>query len=318
MSNFNFNYICTENTITVSYEKKHYQVSKEIEPERYGELRKAIQEKNSDAFIDALIPKVRIVKYAHEYFEVDDNGIMYFKDRLNEQIPEVIAKRILSFLDDNLPIEPLVNFWKNLRKNPSQNSKNMLYEFLEKNHHPITPEGYFIAYKKVTKQNGKLVDSHTHTFDNSVGLTVVMDRKDVVEDKHTSCAPGLHVASWEYAQSFSGTVLIEVLVNPENVVSVPSDYKQQKMRCCEYTVIDIISESGTDNKKYSSPIKDNLVNVKKPVHQSNAKNEVVNLHQMTAKEIVDYVKEKVGVVITTNLKNKKQIIKQASKILASN
>ncbi len=41
----------------------------------------------------------------------------------------------------------------------------------------------------------------------------------------------------EYAGGFAGNNLIEVAVNPADVVSVPYDYNQQKCRCCRYEVL---------------------------------------------------------------------------------
>ena len=46
----------------------------------------------------------------------------------------------------------------------------------------------------------------------------------------------LHVGSMGYVGTFggSGSVVLECLVNPRNVVSVPTDYHNTKMRVCEY------------------------------------------------------------------------------------
>jgi hypothetical protein len=46
------------------------------------------------------------------------------------------------------------------------------------------------------------------------------------------------VAAFEYADKFySNGHLMEIKVNPKNVVAVPTDYNQQKMRVCEYEVM---------------------------------------------------------------------------------
>lgn len=55
----------------------------------------------------------------------------------------------------------------------------MLYKFLEHNGHPITKNGNFIAYKKVTED---FKDCHTKSIDNNIGETVSMAREDVDND----------------------------------------------------------------------------------------------------------------------------------------
>ena len=64
-----------------------------------------------------------------------------------------------------------------------------------------------------------------------------MDRSKVEADRRITCAAGLHVAAWGYASGFSGTKILEIKINPRDVVAVPPDYEQQKMRVCQYLVL---------------------------------------------------------------------------------
>jgi hypothetical protein len=50
------------------------------------------------------------------------------------------------------------------------------------------------------------------------------------------CSVGLHVGTYDYASNFTLNVL-EVHVNPRDVVSVPTDSNWAKVRCCRYVVI---------------------------------------------------------------------------------
>lgn len=160
----------------------------------------------------------------------------------NIRLPEALSRKIVSFAKENLPVEPLLRFWDNLNKNPSYRSVNQLYSFLEKNNHPITPDGCFIAYKKI---RADYTDGRTGTFNNAIGATVEMPRNQVNEDPEQTCSNGLHVANFEYAKSFyggnaAGTIgdrLVLVKVNPADVVAVPVDYNAAKMRVCKYVVI---------------------------------------------------------------------------------
>jgi hypothetical protein len=154
--------------------------------------------------------------------------------------PAALGKKILQFSDEGLPYEPLVAFARNLQANPSFRSVNQLFSFLEKNDHPITDTGCFIAYKKV---RADFKDCHTGTFDNSPGQTVTMPRNQVNEDPDQTCSSGLHVANFSYAKDFyGGGLMLEIEVNPADVVAVPTDYNEAKMRVCKYKVLGVVEE----------------------------------------------------------------------------
>lgn len=158
------------------------------------------------------------------------DGLLYMGE---DSLPETLSKRVIALVENNLPIEPMVNFWNNLKSNPSFNSRKMLYAFLEHNGHPLTQDGCFIAYRGVTSD---FKDCHTSTFDNSVGQVVAIDRNKVDDNPNNTCSSGLHVACFDYAKGF-GPKLIEVKVNPADVVTVPVDYNGTKMRVCKFEVM---------------------------------------------------------------------------------
>lgn len=182
--------------------------------------------------IEDVVDKSKLIKkHSNGKFYVLD-GIVYVE---GEVLPDALSDRLLAFADSGLPVEPLVTFWDNLKKNPSENSRKQLYPFLEQNNIPITADGCFVAYKRV---DSDFKDCYTHTFDNSVGARVTMKREDVDEDSTRTCSRGLHVAAFPYAKSFySDGYLMEVKVNPRDVVAVPDDYNGQKMRVCMYEVM---------------------------------------------------------------------------------
>jgi len=151
----------------------------------------------------------------------------------NEPLPETLSKRVLQLVEAQLPIDIMVKFWKNLKQNPSFNSRKMLYAFLEHNGHPLTEDGRFIAYRGVTKD---FKDQHTGKFDNSVGQVCEVPRDQVDDNPNNTCSHGLHVACYDYARSF-GPQLIEVAVDPKDVVAVPTDYNGTKMRVCKFEVV---------------------------------------------------------------------------------
>ena len=148
-------------------------------------------------------------------------------------LPNELSKRIVAFRDLELPTKPLLNFWNNLKSNPSFNSRKMLYQFLEHNGHPLTEDGCFIAYRGVTSD---FKDCHTRTFDNSIGAVCEVPRDAVDDNPNNTCSSGLHVACHDYAKGF-GPKLIKVKVNPFDVVCVPVDYNGTKMRVSKFEVL---------------------------------------------------------------------------------
>lgn len=139
-------------------------------------------------------------------------------------------------------LEPVLNFVENLLKNPARSSVNELYNFLEVCSLPITSDGCFLAYKKVRYNYH---DIHSGEFNNSVGEVLKMQRWEVDDNREKTCSTGFHCCSYEYLSHFGSTSkdshrIVIVKVNPKDVVSVPADYANQKMRVSEYTVVDEI------------------------------------------------------------------------------
>jgi hypothetical protein len=179
----------------------------------------------------------------------DSDGFVYIDDK---RLPKSLSEVVLSLADRNYNFDSVRKFWSNLIQNPSQESQDRLYDFLEANHCPITEDGCFIAYKGV---NENLYDMHTNTIFNGPGEVVKMPREYVDSNSNKVCSHGLHAAAWEYASGF-GNNTVEVKINPKNVVAVPPDYNFQKMRVCEYYVIrQVESENnqlvyGTENDSF--------------------------------------------------------------------
>lgn len=75
-----------------------------------------------------------------------------------------------------------------------------------------------------------------------------MPRNQVNEDSSQTCSYGLHVANFEYATNFySDGVMLECEVNPADVVSIPTDYNQSKMRVCRYKVLGIVDQKHSED-----------------------------------------------------------------------
>ena len=170
--------------------------------------------------------------------------------------PIELSDRILKHKDAGLPYGPLVKFWDNLKKNPSYNARMMMFKFLEHNGIPLTQDGCFIAYRGIRED---FKDKRTGTFDNSPGSVCSMARELVDDNPNNTCSAGLHVACYGYAKDF-GEKLVEVKVNPFDVVAVPTDYQGTKMRTCKFEVIQECAEELNklvyDEKKSEEELKE--------------------------------------------------------------
>jgi len=192
-----------------------------------------IIQKIKEGKLDEIIPLLSISDaLSQRGFEIID-GVVHVD---GDALPESLSVRVLDFFNNNLPFEPLLKFWAKLKNNPSFNSRQMLFKFLEHNGHPITTEGNFIAYRAVKND---FTDKRTGKMDNSVGNVVEIDRAKVDDNPNNTCSHGLHVATMSYAQSFGtgNDKLLDVEVDPSDVVAVPTDYDGTKMRVCRFKVV---------------------------------------------------------------------------------
>ena len=163
--------------------------------------------------------------------EIKNGQVLYE----GEEVHGSISKRILEFMSNGLPFQPLINFLNNIMENPSMQSQKELYDFLEHEHLPITEDGHFLAYKAVRSD---FKDKYRGTFDNTVGQVCQMQRAKVDDDRSRGCSDGLHAGALNYVAGYgcleNGDKIVIVKINPKDVVSVPSDSNCEKLRTCRY------------------------------------------------------------------------------------
>ena len=84
-------------------------------------------------------------------------------------------------------------------------------------------------------------DQHSHSTEIRLGHPVSIPREECDADQEHSCSRGLHTGAKGWLkQNYYGSVGLMVLVNPANVVAVPTIDNYGKMRTCEYFPIAII------------------------------------------------------------------------------
>ena len=205
----------------------------------YQRVVDAIKAGDWDTVKDVIEPKKVVLEYGQGNVAVQGDKLFW----KGEEMHNALSNRMIQMLQDGFPIEPMIQFMENLMQNPSKRAVTELYGFLEKNSLPITPDGHFLAYKKV-KNDYK--DCYTGTMDNSVGSVVEMERNRVDDDQNRTCSTGLHFCSRDYLNHFGGDRVVIVKINSRDVVSIPNDYNDSKGRACRYEVVDEIDKEKAD------------------------------------------------------------------------
>lgn len=178
----------------------------------------------------------KVIKKAYVGFEVKEDVV--FID--GEELPTALGRRLVNLADEGQPYDYVLNFWRLLNKNTSYQSIQTCYNFIEKNHLPFYNDGSgrVVAYKAVRDD---FFDKYSGKIKYEIGSTVEMERRLINDDSRKLCATGMHIGSKNYAQTYgSGSTdrLLEVLIDPADVVSVPStDGSEAKMRVCKLIVL---------------------------------------------------------------------------------
>jgi len=222
-------YILTDNSLTIVVDGKA--LTMESSNPSFNEATKLLAEERFDELPDLFdIPKA-VEKFADGNISVSDGEVRY-KD---EVIHNHVVGRVLDFMRQGLPYKPLVRFLDKLMENPSRRAVNELYAFLEHKAMPLTPDGNFLAYKGVRED---YTDWHSGKFSNKVGDVNEMTRNRVCDDANIGCSHGFHAGSLDYAKGYgNGGHLMVVEIDPRDVVSVPLDCEQQKLRTAKYKVV---------------------------------------------------------------------------------
>jgi len=222
--------IVTDNSITAVFFGESPKVITSDHP-NFAKCKDSIKNRNWEE----LKKNIDIESAVRDYISGDlkvENGSVFYK---NEPVHNLVVDRILKFMSEGMPFEPLVNFLKNLMDNQSYRARQELYKFLENENLPITEDGHFLAYKAVRND---WLDIYSGKIYNGIGTIVKMPRMNVDDDCNNGCSSGLHAGSLEYVRGYgnASSKYIIVKINPADVVSVPSE-DCRKLRTCQYVVL---------------------------------------------------------------------------------
>ncbi|XAO54298.1 putative rIIB lysis inhibitor [Yersinia phage vB_YenM_P778] len=202
---------------------------------------KAIREAVLDGNFKEAFLLMNIVKAIKEYTQgaISVRGDHLYYGEL--EMKHNIVPRIMELMQaGDEAFKSLINFFTLLLQNPSVDSVEQTWGFISHLDVDIDTEGYIIGWKKVTSTKDGLRDSHTGKVPNDFGNIVEMPRFMVNSNRNQTCSQGLHVGAWNYVKGFSGDTIIKVRVHPADVVSVPTDYNDMKMRAAKYEVVGVV------------------------------------------------------------------------------
>lgn len=176
--------------------------------------------------------------------------LLFDGDPVNNSLARTIIR--LASEDESGDPAKLIKFLENLMNNPSEHSREQLYDWIAPRDITITQDGHFLAYKGLREDftsrnagpgivNNVEYTGNTH-LDNTPGNVVEFSRSRVVANSSIGCAVGLHAGTHEYASRFARGKLVLVKINPRDVVSVPTDCDAQKLRVCRYEVLEEVQE----------------------------------------------------------------------------
>ncbi len=153
--------------------------------------------------------------------------------------------------------EPLVHFLEKVWSNPTEHSRENLSRWINAtNGLTIDVNGDIVGYKGLTKTGGSITQGPAvvngqaveGSVPNAPGSVVEMARSKVTHDPAVGCSVGLHVGTWEYAKIFASErgsgIVAKVVVNPRDVVSVPTECGDKKMRVCRYKVVEYVDSAS--------------------------------------------------------------------------
>jgi len=238
-------YIHTNDGVTVVLQGRPYTVS--AADKAYDEVLSLLGREDGERRIlevlEATARKLREKLVLAPDMEYSGGVVLY----RGEVLHSYAVDRLVSMIEAKMDYQPLARFLAKLENNPSKRVVDNLYRFLEVGQVPLTSDGDFLAYKAVRHD---FKDIHSGTFDNTPGSVCEMPRNRVDEDPNRTCSNGLHVCSFGYLPNFAhanGHVVI-VKVSPADVVAIPADYNDTKMRVSRYEVIGELENYYQDRK----------------------------------------------------------------------
>lgn len=253
--------VLNSGTIILNLNGKSYHINSDNR--NYTQIRDAINDHINGTFLSTAQWEslCDVSKFITSY--VGNSGVEFRNGEFfycGQPLHNEFVDKIEQLQTQGFNIDPMVKFLENLMQNSSKRATETVPPFINAKHMTITPDGCFLGYKSV---NGDYLDWHSKKYSNKVGTVHEIPRNTVDENAELACSYGFHVGTYSYAYKFhneEGQHIMLVKVNPKDVVSVPSDATEGKVRVCRYEVIGEMTDkeapieeavTNSDGSKYS-------------------------------------------------------------------
>lgn len=169
------------------------------------------------------------------------------------EIHNTLVNHIFRCIADGFNTSAPIRLLENILENPSKQTIDRIFDWVEACQMPITEDGYIIAFKRVRDDWTSFYDSKTmHT----VGKETSFPRYLCDDNNHNTCSAGLHFCSQGYLPSYcggDGRVLV-LKIHPKDIVAIPYEYGTAKGRACNYLVLSELEESARRQVETSNPL----------------------------------------------------------------
>jgi hypothetical protein len=235
--------------------------------------------------VDVMLAVTKRVSQLSERVSVKGRTVLFDGDPIHGELSEVLFELFEAGNPESM--RPVVNFLEKASTNPSGKSVDDLYRWITKGDLIIHEDGDFLAYKgcrigddgvrtSINSSGTAFVNGEEFSgyIPNPDGAVVTMPRSDVDDNMHEACSTGLHAGTYAYAKKFlswhSGPQdMVLVKINPRDVVSVPTDDLDQKLRTCRYVVQEVVEERRSSRvyvqEELPTPSEDELQDAAQPV-----------------------------------------------------
>lgn len=234
-----YSFIMTEDSINITDRETGDTYTIVATHPDFEDVKDFLFEKDLDSAVAIINVKKGLVKWSKGHLEVGYDGLTY----MGMDITNSLAERILRMIrEGDKGFTKFSNFMVLVMENENKKNRERLMEFVSADNVEITEDGYMIGFKSVRDD---YMDKHSGKFRNQVGDEPSEPRHVIDEDDHNTCSRGLHVCSAAYLSGYhvkGKDKLMRVLVDPRDVVAVPFDYYNSKMRVCKYKVVEDITD----------------------------------------------------------------------------
>jgi len=237
----------TNNTLNVIVKGKPVTIHKATQEDKYNKVLQLIKDNDEDAIVKLFDTATQVSNKLG--VTITKEGLVTYTNNEGqiEQLPPSLNKTLVAMYEqDESSIAPLIKFWEKVRLNPSYRVNRCLFDFIEANNIVINENGNLIMYKIVARTSDPEVflDLYTRKIEHRFGVKLEpMERKDVNDDITVTCSQGFHSCAWQYLPHYGSALsgkdaILLVEVDPADIVAIPIDYNNSKIRSTTYTPLE--------------------------------------------------------------------------------